>query len=61
MSVGLLSGLSDPVVMAQIAERQRLIATLADRWSVSYDDARHWLDSWEDVDRVEQSASGILH
>ncbi|WP_407146338.1 hypothetical protein [Bradyrhizobium sp. ORS 86] len=61
MSLGLLAGLYDPVLKAQVAERERLIATLADRWSVTHHDARHWLKSWEDVDHVEMSASGVLH
>jgi hypothetical protein len=66
MTGGLLDGLRDPVLMAEVAERRRLVLTLADRWNCCEDAARAWLVS-EDHAAMELFAIGntipreILH
>lgn len=55
--MGILDGLSDPVLMAEISERQRLVKTLADRWGCDEDAARAWLIS-EDQAAIELFAIG---
>ena len=43
--MGLLDGLSDPVLIAQIAERQHVVQRIAEHFGCGYDAARDWLDA----------------
>ncbi|WP_156795695.1 hypothetical protein [Bradyrhizobium icense] len=44
---GLLSGLSDPELMARLAERRRIAERISERMGVSLQDAREALDAFE--------------
>jgi len=51
--IGLLDGLSDPKLMAQIAERNRIVARLAEQMGVSRQEARDALFHFEAVTSSE--------
>jgi hypothetical protein len=46
MSGGLLDGLRDPKIMAQISERQRIVARVAEQMGVSEREAREALNDF---------------
>ena len=45
--LGLLGGLTDPVVMARVDERSRIVGKLAEQMGVSRDEARQALFRFE--------------
>jgi len=47
MSGGILDGLNDPEVMAIVAERQRVVARIAEQTGLSVKEAREALDDFE--------------
>jgi hypothetical protein len=58
MNLGLLSGLSDPIFMAELAERSRIAARIAEQMGVTMEVARAALRAFED----ETSSDGhTLH
>jgi hypothetical protein len=51
--MGLLDGITDPVVMAKIEERNRLVDKIAGQMGVSRDEARQALFNFEAADTSE--------
>ena len=51
--MGLLDALTDPVLMAQITERNRIVGKLAEQMGLTHDEARLALCNFEDFTSSE--------
>jgi hypothetical protein len=43
--MGLLDGLNDPVLMASLEERRRIVERIAEHYGCGYEAAREWLNA----------------